>query len=93
MFYKQAIYYSTSRKQQLVIVIVDVIVDAIVDIIIDAIVDIIVDAIVDIIVDIIIDSRATVVVRVKYKNNKVKVTFLHKKGKIRYSKLYISFGF
>ena len=86
-------YYSTSRKWQLVIVIVDVIVDAIVDIIVDAIVDIIVDAMVDIMVDIIVDSRATVVVRVKCKNNKVKATFLCGKGKIKYSKSRTGFGF
>ena len=77
--------------------IIDIIVNTIVNIIVNAIVDIIVDAIIDIIVDIIVNIivnfRAIVVVKIKYKNNKVKATFLCKKGKIRYSKLRISFGF
>ena len=69
--------------------IVNIIVNAIIDIIIDAIVDIIVD----IIINIIIDFKAIVIVKVKYKNNKIKITFLYRKSKIRYSKLYIGFGF
>ena len=63
--------------------------DAIVDIIVNTIVNIIVN----IIVDIIINSRAIVIVKIKYKNNKIKVTFSRRKGKIKYSKLYIGFRF
>ena len=72
---------------------VDIIIDTIIDIIINAMVDIIVDTIVDIMVDIIVDSRAIVIVRVKYKNNKIKATFLYKKGKIKYNKSHTGFRF
>jgi hypothetical protein len=86
-------YYGTGRKWQLVVVMVDVMVDAMVDVMVDAMVDVIVDAMVDVMVDVMVDSRATVVVRVKRKNNGVKATFSRGKGKIRYSESRAGFGF